>query len=43
MPSAYFTAKRAFEDIGIKPDIQVGTRFPEHTLGIYFGVGTATR
>jgi hypothetical protein len=41
MPNAYFTAKRAFENIGIKPDLEAGTSFPEHTLGIYFGVGTA--
>lgn len=43
MPPAYFSAKRAFERIGIHPDVEVGASFPEDTLGIYFGIGTATR
>jgi hypothetical protein len=40
MPNAYLTAKRAFEDIGMKAEIQAGTAFPAHTVGIYFGIGT---
>jgi hypothetical protein len=38
MPPAYFTPKSAFERIGAP---LVGTKFPEDTLGIYFGIGTA--
>jgi hypothetical protein len=41
LPFAYLTAKRAFENIGIKTDMEAGKSFPEHTLGIYFGIGTA--
>ena len=38
MPPAYYTAKKVFDRLGIKTDVVVGTSFPEHVLGIYFGV-----
>ena len=41
MPPGYYEAKRAFDDLGIKTDVIVGTSFPEHTIGIYFGAGSA--
>lgn len=40
MPPGYFTVTRAFESIGVKPGLESGTSFPEHTIGIYFGAGT---
>jgi hypothetical protein len=41
MQPAYYTAKRAFDELGIKTELVVGARFPDNVLGIHFGVGTA--
>jgi hypothetical protein len=43
LPSGYLTIKDAFGKLGIDTSEEVGTSFPAHTIGIYFGVGTARR
>jgi hypothetical protein len=39
----YQPVKQAFHEIGIDAPEEVGYTFPEHTIGVYFGVGTARR
>jgi hypothetical protein len=39
----YQPVKQAFHDIGTDASEEVGYTFPEQTIGIYFGVGTARR
>jgi len=40
-PTSYYVIKNVLDKLGIKSEMVVGTAFPEHTLGMYFGVGTA--
>jgi len=40
MPRAYYTVKGALDKL-TKTDLVVGASYPEHELGLYFGVGTA--
>jgi len=37
----YLPLKQAFHEIGVEAPEEVGYTFPEQTIGIYFGVGTA--
>ena len=41
--SGYPAVKSAFHEIGIDATEEVGFTFPQETIGIYFGVGTARR